>query len=108
MGRPVAALVPLGEGLKSPPARGQRTLWDVSVQNFGCRLSQGGTKSWIVMHGRRRQVIMKVIAEGVETEAPLAFLRDNHCDEIQGYHFSKPVGSDAIAAMLRNQTAAAR
>jgi integrase len=40
-----------------PPARGQRTVWDASVQNFGCRLSQGGTKSWIVMHGRRRQVI---------------------------------------------------
>jgi len=51
---------------------------------------------------------MKVIAEGVETEAQLTFLRDNHCDEIQGFHFSKPVGSDALAAMLRKQNAAAR
>jgi diguanylate cyclase (GGDEF)-like protein/PAS domain S-box-containing protein len=50
---------------------------------------------------------MKVIAEGVETEAQLAFLRDNHCDEIQGFHFSKPVGSEALAAMLRKQNEAA-
>ena len=50
---------------------------------------------------------MKVIAEGVETDEQLAFLRDNNCDEIQGYQFSRPVGSNAIAAMLRRQTARA-
>jgi diguanylate cyclase (GGDEF)-like protein/PAS domain S-box-containing protein len=47
---------------------------------------------------------MKVVAEGVETEAQLAFLTDNNCDEIQGYHFSKPVGPDAIGVMLRRQS----
>jgi len=49
---------------------------------------------------------MKVIAEGVETDAQLAFLTDNKCDEIQGFHFSRPVGSDALAAMLNKQSAA--
>lgn len=34
---------------------------------------------------------LKVIAEGVETEKQLAFLRDNNCDEMQGYYFSEPV-----------------
>lgn len=34
---------------------------------------------------------LKVIAEGVETEKQLNFLRDNDCYEIQGYYFSKPV-----------------
>ena len=50
---------------------------------------------------------MKVIAEGVETDAQLAFLTDNNCDEIQGYRFSKPVGSDAMADLLRNQSGVA-
>lgn len=46
---------------------------------------------------------LKVIAEGVETEEQLAFLRDNQCDEIQGYHFSRPVNSETIKAMLQVQ-----
>ena len=39
---------------------------------------------------------LRVIAEGVETEAQVAFLRENNCDELQGYHFSRPVAADAI------------
>lgn len=49
---------------------------------------------------------MRVIAEGVETDEQLAFLRGQHCDEIQGYHFSKPIWPDAIAEMLRNHVVA--
>jgi EAL domain-containing protein (putative c-di-GMP-specific phosphodiesterase class I)/FixJ family two-component response regulator len=43
---------------------------------------------------------LRVIAEGVETEAQCAFLRDNMCDEIQGYFFSKAIPASAIQAML--------
>jgi diguanylate cyclase (GGDEF)-like protein/PAS domain S-box-containing protein len=39
---------------------------------------------------------LKVIAEGVETEAQCAILRTHDCDEIQGYYFSKPVSAQAI------------
>ena len=49
---------------------------------------------------------LRVIAEGVETEAQVAFLRDNHCDELQGYHFSRPVVADAIPALLVRQAIA--
>lgn len=45
---------------------------------------------------------LRVIAEGVETAEQLAFLRDNNCDEIQGYYFSKPITSDAIEDLIRN------
>ena len=42
----------------------------------------------------------KVIAEGVETEAQLLFLQNHHCDEMQGYFFSKPVPAIEMTQML--------
>jgi len=44
---------------------------------------------------------LKVIAEGVETEAQMSFLRAHQCDEIQGYYFSKPLAVDKVAGKLR-------
>ena len=48
-----------------------------------------------------RSLSLKVIAEGVENEAQMSFLRLHHCDEIQGYYFSKPLAADKIADKLR-------
>ena len=44
---------------------------------------------------------LRVIAEGVENEAQMSFLRAHHCDEIQGYYFSKPLAVDNVADKLR-------
>ena len=44
---------------------------------------------------------LKVIAEGVENEAQMSFLRTHQCDEIQGYYFSKPLTVDKIPDKLR-------
>ena len=43
----------------------------------------------------------KTIAEGVETQEQLNFLRENQCDQIQGYLFGKPVSAQAFAHLLR-------
>jgi EAL domain-containing protein (putative c-di-GMP-specific phosphodiesterase class I) len=45
---------------------------------------------------------LKVIAEGVENEAQMSFLRALRCDEIQGYYFSKPLTADEVSANLRS------
>lgn len=38
---------------------------------------------------------MQIIAEGVETQEQVAFLKENNCDEMQGYYYGKPM--DLIA-----------
>jgi len=47
---------------------------------------------------------LRVVAEGVETEAQLEFLSARGCDEIQGFLFSPPVTADAIIELLRKDT----
>lgn len=44
---------------------------------------------------------MKVMAEGVETEAQLNFLREHNCNEVQGYYFGRPMPPGAIERLLR-------
>ncbi|MCT4606117.1 MAG: EAL domain-containing protein [Marinisporobacter sp.] len=43
---------------------------------------------------------IKVVCEGVETKEQLEFLRNIHCDEYQGYLFSKPVPIEEIERIL--------
>ncbi|MGE0790704.1 MAG: putative bifunctional diguanylate cyclase/phosphodiesterase [Sandaracinaceae bacterium] len=50
---------------------------------------------------------LRVVAEGVEEESQLEFLRQKGCDDIQGYFYSKPVpAADLVEWALRRQRAA--
>jgi diguanylate cyclase (GGDEF)-like protein len=49
-----------------------------------------------------RNLNLKVIAEGVEDEAQMSFLKEHHCDEIQGYYFSRPLTVEQIDEKLRS------
>mgnify|MGYP001546916856 FL=1 len=46
---------------------------------------------------------MRTTAEGVETEGQLAYLREQGCDEAQGYHFSMPLSAPELEAFMRRQ-----
>ena len=43
---------------------------------------------------------LRLVAEGVETQEQLEFLRLRDCDEVQGYYFSKPLEAEAFAEFL--------
>jgi diguanylate cyclase (GGDEF)-like protein/PAS domain S-box-containing protein len=47
---------------------------------------------------------LEVLAEGVETVEQLNFFRAQHCYEVQGFYFSKPVAVSQVAGQLRSIT----
>ncbi|MDX1456361.1 MAG: GGDEF domain-containing response regulator [Marinobacter sp.] len=50
---------------------------------------------------------ISVVAEGVETGGQLEFLRQEHCDEIQGFYFARPMPWDELIDFLHNHAQAA-
>jgi diguanylate cyclase (GGDEF)-like protein/PAS domain S-box-containing protein len=42
-----------------------------------------------------------VVAEGIETDAHVAFLRQHGCGQGQGYHFGRPIPAEAMAPRMR-------
>jgi diguanylate cyclase (GGDEF)-like protein/PAS domain S-box-containing protein len=69
---------------------------------FVCELGREGGSAAIVRaivalgHGLH----MRIVAEGVETEAQLAILRELGCDEFQGYLFARPIEASAVPALM--------
>jgi EAL domain-containing protein (putative c-di-GMP-specific phosphodiesterase class I) len=48
-----------------------------------------------------RNLNLHVLAEGVETKEHSSFLQALHCDEAQGFHYSRPLPVDEVEAVLR-------
>jgi diguanylate cyclase (GGDEF)-like protein/PAS domain S-box-containing protein len=48
-----------------------------------------------------RSLELRTVAEGVETGEQLEFLRSIDCDEMQGFHFSRPLAAAALERLLR-------
>lgn len=48
------------------------------------------------------QLHLRVVAEGVESQAQCQCLQALHCDEVQGFLFAPPVSATAVQALMRD------
>jgi EAL domain-containing protein (putative c-di-GMP-specific phosphodiesterase class I) len=48
---------------------------------------------------------LKVVAEGVENQEQLEFLRERDCDQVQGFYFSKALPAEELTTLLANPAA---
>jgi diguanylate cyclase (GGDEF)-like protein/PAS domain S-box-containing protein len=71
-------------------------------QSFVQQITADSAEKTIVpaVIGMGRNLDMRVVAEGVETQEQLAFLKAHHCDEAQGYYFSRPVPASEFTKLL--------
>jgi diguanylate cyclase (GGDEF)-like protein/PAS domain S-box-containing protein len=74
-------------------------------RSFVCHVVSSANDAGIVtaMIAMAHQLSFEIIAEGVETEDQLAFLRTHACDEVQGYLISPPLSAEHFAAWLRGR-----
>jgi diguanylate cyclase (GGDEF)-like protein/PAS domain S-box-containing protein len=72
-------------------------------QSFIRQLTTAPDDTTIVtaMIGMGRSLKLRVVAEGVETQQELDFLKAHQCDEAQGYYFSPPVPPQKFAQLLK-------
>jgi diguanylate cyclase (GGDEF)-like protein/PAS domain S-box-containing protein len=76
------------------------------IRDLAASEADGAIVSAVV--GMAHALKLRVIAEGVETEEQLSFLRRRGCDAAQGYLFSRPVAAAALPGKLNGQHFAER
>jgi len=72
------------------------------VRDATIDMDDAAIASTIISMGRNLK--LKVIAEGVETADQLTFLKEQGCDEMQGYYFSRPVPADKFIRLMATAT----
>jgi diguanylate cyclase (GGDEF)-like protein len=76
------------------------------IRQIGSEPADGTVTEAIIAMGKT--LSLTVVAGGVETQAQQAFLSAHACDQLQGYHFSKPVLPEQFAELLREHVPAPR
>ncbi|MGM0416107.1 MAG: sensor domain-containing protein [Thermodesulfobacteriota bacterium] len=69
-------------------------VWDINASTDGEQLTRA-----VIAIGR--SLNLQITAEGVETPEQLEFLAREHCDEVQGFLFSKPVDGAEFTSLLK-------
>ena len=70
-------------------------------RSFVNDISEDGGAIAVAVINMAKSLHLTVIAEGVETEAQLAFLHQNGCDEVQGYLCARPMPAEDLEQVLR-------
>lgn len=71
-------------------------------ESFVGQVEQGGEPALVVrtIIALGQSLGLTVVAEGIETAGQLAFLKENGCDQGQGFFFGRPVPAAEISALL--------
>jgi diguanylate cyclase (GGDEF)-like protein len=79
-------------------------------QSFISEIRAPGDEAPIVLAtiAMARSLGLEVVAEGVEVEAQVGFLREAGCDLAQGFLFSRPIEADAVIDLINAESAALR
>jgi len=72
------------------------------VRNLPSNSEDKAITNAIIVMGKT--LSLTVVAEGVETEEQMNFLKEHACDVMQGYYFSKPIVPEQFADLLRDHT----
>lgn len=75
--------------------------------SFICKIGEN-PKTKSIVHsiiGMAHEIGIKTVAEGVETEEQVSFLRQSGCDYIQGYYYSKPLPEEEFVGFLEKADA---
>jgi EAL domain-containing protein (putative c-di-GMP-specific phosphodiesterase class I) len=74
------------------------------IQDAPANVNSAAVTSAIIALAHELKV--SVVAEGVESEEQMVFLREAGCDDAQGFHLCRPVAADQIASAMSAHTMA--
>ncbi|WP_442763854.1 EAL domain-containing protein [Malikia spinosa] len=69
--------------------------------NFGPELPSENGQFSVGVNSLAHSLGQKVVAEGIETDEQLSYLKRSGCDMGQGYLFSRPLPADQLIAFIR-------
>ncbi len=98
------ALDDFGAGLSSLNRLGALNADVLKMDKSFLGFTTDGNKNEIIVANTiklSKQLGMKVVAEGVETEQQVEWLKELGCDIAQGYYYEKPMTEDAIVELLK-------
>jgi len=102
------ALDDFGTGSSSSAMALEMLIDEIKIDMSFIRKIGENPKTKSIVHsiiGMAHEIGIKTVAEGVETEEQVSFLRQSGCDYIQGYYYSKPLPEEEFVEFLEKADA---